>query len=266
MDETVLTALTMKTSEQRAILEKRRETTMMRQDVYNIQKRLGEGKRKDGRDDVKCEEILRDVIAKGGHGEVGRDEHGAFLFVTFQTKLMRIMLLTYPECFIMDGTYKVNSYLYPLLTVMVIDGEGHGMPVFHALMAKEDRNIMQKCLHVFAQQFNSSHTRCFMVDKDMAEIAAIGAIFLGIPVNLCQFHISQAVERYLRKDFGRGASVIQVVFDSFMNQVNTESEEEFVKLKEEISNIVPQPVVTYFEKKWWSKRHLWAACCNTYVL
>ncbi|RUS68945.1 hypothetical protein EGW08_023292 [Elysia chlorotica] len=135
--------------------------------------------------------------------------------------------------------------------------------MMRVFMAKEDKNIMEQCLRVFAQQFNPDDTQCFIVDKDMS---AIGAVFPGVPINLCQFHISQAVERYLRKELGRGTSVLQVVLDSFMKQVNTESEEEFVQLKRDISSIVPQPVVDYFETNWWSKRHLWAACCNIFAL
>ncbi|GFR66100.1 hypothetical protein ElyMa_000219300 [Elysia marginata] len=105
-----------------------------------------------------------------------------------------------------------------------------------------------------------------MVDKDMSEIVAMGAIVPGIPINLCQFHISQALERYLREEIGRGSSVLQVVLDSFMNHINTESEEDFVKIKENISNIVPLPLVDCFENCWRSKRHLWGASCNTHVL
>ncbi|GFO14471.1 Zinc finger swim domain-containing protein 1 [Plakobranchus ocellatus] len=149
---------------------------------------------------------------------------------------------------------------------MVVDHEGHGMPVFHAFLAKEDSHIMEKCLRIFALQYNSEHTSCFIVDKDMAEITAIGAIFSGVPVNLCHFHISQAVERYLRKALGRSASVVKLLTSSFMKQVCTESEEEFDALKREISQIVPQSVIQYFEDNWWSKRHLCAACCNVNVI
>lgn len=124
---------------------------------------------------------------------------------------------------------------------------------------------MEKCLCIFALQYNSALTACFIVDKDMSEIAAFGA-FSGVPVNLCQFHISQTVERYLRKELGRGYTFVRLVVQMFMKQVCTESEEEFGQLTTEISRIVPQPVVQYFRDSWWTKRHLWAACCNTNVV
>ena len=100
----------------------------------------------------------------------------------------------------------------------------------------------------------------------MAEQAALGAVFPDVPVNLCHFHISQAVERYLRKELGRGTAAVKKVLELFMCQRYTESLEEFSNFKEEISRIVPQSVVAYFQDNWWGKKDLWAACCNVHVV
>ena len=113
----------------------------------------------------------------------------------------------------MDATYKVNPYLYPLLALMVLNGEGHGMPVFRAFLAKEDKVIIGQCLRIFQKLFNSEKTTCFFIDKDMAEQAALGAVFPHVPGNLCHFHISQAEE--FRK--------VPEELELFMCQVYTES-------------------------------------------
>lgn len=55
----------------------------------------------------------------GGLGEVGKDESGCFLFAVFQTKAMKDVLLTFPECLIMDCTFKVPCFF------------GKGRPAHH---------------------------------------------------------------------------------------------------------------------------------------
>lgn len=264
VDLTVLSSKTMGTAEQKRIIEGRHDISVFKQDIYNLQRRLGIALEKGLDDNTRCQDILRELIRNGGCGELGRDEGGDFLFVAFATCDMLNLLKKFPECLVMNCT---NNYLYPLLTIMIIDGEGKAMPVFHAYLAKEDMVIMESCLRIFAQQLNTETVRCFVVEKDIAEIAAdISAAFRGIPVNLCYFHISQAVERYLQKEFPRDNGRVRAVLDIFMRQVTTESEEEFAYLKRGLSQMVPQPVIGYFEDNWWSKRHLWAACCNVNVV
>ena len=141
---------------------------------------------------------------------------GGLLFFVFMTHAMLSLVTRYPECLIMDCIYKVNHYLLPLLTVMVVDGDGHGMPVLHAFLAKEDRYLVEQCLMFFSNHIDVSRICSFIIDKDMCEIAAINKIFPSVPVNLCSFHIFQAVERHLRKALGRGASGVKLILDMFM--------------------------------------------------
>ena len=217
----------MKTSEQRKILENRHGTAVLTQDVYSTMPRMNVRKAHGWKDSESCEEILKEVVANGEYEEVGKDDTGIFLFAAFVTRSMRAMLDAFPECLIVDATYKVNHYLYPLLTIMVLNGEGHGMPVFHAFLAKEDKVIFGQCPRVFQELFNKEKTTCFVIDKDMAEQAALGSVFPDIPVNLCHFDISQAVKRYLGKELGRGTAAVKRVLELFMCEVYMESLEEY---------------------------------------
>ncbi|GFN81267.1 hypothetical protein PoB_000777300 [Plakobranchus ocellatus] len=70
----------------------------------------------------------------------------------------------------------------------------------------------------------------------MAEISAIEAVFSGIPVSLCSFHIHQAVKLFLWKELPSASA--ETVMDMFMSQVYTESEEEFHSYS--FCQIVPQ--------------------------
>ena len=75
--------------------------------------------------------------------------------------------------------------------------------------------------------FSSDKTTCFVIDKDMAEQAALSAVVPDIPVNPCHFHIPQAVERDMRKELGRGTPAVKRALELFMCQVYAESLEEF---------------------------------------
>ncbi|RUS81635.1 hypothetical protein EGW08_010598 [Elysia chlorotica] len=94
------------------------------------------------------------------------------------------MFQKYLETVVMDITYRTNKYLYPLLTAMVIDCEGHGIPVMHAYLRKEDTAILEHVLRTFGELNSFADTHCFVVDKDMVEIAAVAAVFPDIPINL----------------------------------------------------------------------------------
>ncbi|GFR71980.1 hypothetical protein ElyMa_000367600 [Elysia marginata] len=80
---------------------------------------------------------------------------------------------------------------------MVIDYDGHGILKMHAYLSKEDTSTIEHCF-VFSENSSFSHTQCFVVNKDIAEMAALGAVFPGIPINLCHFRIHQAVKRAMK--------------------------------------------------------------------
>ena len=68
----------MKTSEERKILENTHGTAVLTQDVYNTMRRMNVGKAQGWKNSEGCEEILMEVVANGGYGDVGKDVTGAF--------------------------------------------------------------------------------------------------------------------------------------------------------------------------------------------
>ena len=49
----------------------------------------------------------------------------------------------------MDVTYQVNQYLYPLMTIITIVKDGHGLPVFHAYVKYEKKETLCIALKCF---------------------------------------------------------------------------------------------------------------------
>jgi len=241
-------------------MEKRHHCAVLPKDVYNLKQKL-KGSSTDASD---CDVLLRQIVDDGGFVEYAKDDKNNFMYVVFQTKQMIDVLQKFPEVLILDFTYKTNKYLLPLLTVMAVDGEGHGLPVLHAFVKKEDTEFIAKCLTALSSKYDTGLTCCFMVDKDFAEMSALELMFPDVPINICHFHINQAVSRFLRKELASDA--YPKVLETFMAQVYTESTEEYNSLKDDITNSVPQKVADYFQRNWWDKSKFWATSENRSVL
>jgi len=122
------------------------------------------------------------------------------MYVVFQTKQMIDVLQNFPEVLNLDFTYKTNKYLLPLLTVMAVDGEGHGLPALHAFVKKEDTEFIAKCLTALSSKYDTGLTCCFMVGKDFAEISALELMFPDVP-NFPSTYVTFTLTRPFRDFF-----------------------------------------------------------------
>ena len=93
--------------------------------------------------------------------------------VYIQTGEMREQCIKYPEFFFVDTTYNVNVEAYPLLTMMVEDGDGRGKPVAYCFQRSETKVNLEKILDYFCRTNDTSKTKIVMVDKDITEISVL---------------------------------------------------------------------------------------------
>ncbi|XP_063068679.1 uncharacterized protein LOC134460150 [Engraulis encrasicolus] len=163
-----------------------------------------------------------------------------------------------------DTTHCVNQYEFPLLTLLVRDGHGRGVPVAYAIVSNERQSTLEKALEKLREQFLSP-PRAFMVDKDYAEINALSSIFPESAILLCWYHVLQAVQRWLSKaESGvHGPSDLKTREDimSFFYKLKackTEAEYE-ASAKKFIDTFVQHPAVcNYFRKHWEDLGHMWS--------
>ncbi|XP_060720781.1 uncharacterized protein LOC132842132 [Tachysurus vachellii] len=121
------------------------------------------------------------------------------LIIVLQTPSMRDNLHKYGrEIVFMDATHGVNQYGFPLFTLVVRDSHGHGIPVAYIILGNEKQDTLQLALEKLKPSF-SVLPRCFMVDKDQAEINAIWRVFNESDILLCWYHVTQAVTRWLSR-------------------------------------------------------------------
>ena len=93
--------------------------------------------------------------------------------VYIQTGEMREQYNKYPEILFVDTTYNVNIEAYPLLTMMVEDGDGRGKPVAYCFQRSETKVNFEKILDYFFRTNDTSKTKIVMVDKDLTEISVL---------------------------------------------------------------------------------------------
>ena len=93
--------------------------------------------------------------------------------VYIQTGEMREQYNKYPEILFVDTTYNVNIEAYPLLTMMVEDGDGRGKPVAYCFQRSETKVNLEKILDYFCRTNDTSKTKIVMVDKDLTEISVL---------------------------------------------------------------------------------------------
>ena len=109
--------------------------------------------------------------------------------VYIQTGEMREQYNKYPEILFVDTTYNVNIEAYPLLTMMVEDGDGRGKPVAYCFQRSETKVNLEKILDYFCRTNDTSKTKIVMVDKDLTEISVLKSKLPSATILLCKFHV-----------------------------------------------------------------------------
>ena len=126
----------------------------------------------------------------------------------------------------LDATFATNRLEFPLFTIMVVDMHGNGIPVAWMLSSRSNTQCVAKFLQAFrarvrawpklcgasawcvdwALGFEAIHAvaqvlkakpdwepRCFLVDADAAQLAAIRATFgINTKIYFCHYHMWKA--------------------------------------------------------------------------
>ena len=99
-----------------------------------------------GTDMEELSSLVEDLVEDGGNCEISVSEDDSMQVLAVQSGAMSDLLKQYPEVLIIDATYKTSKYDLPLLTVMVVDGNGHGRPVWHFFIVKESASFVESAI------------------------------------------------------------------------------------------------------------------------
>ena len=113
--------------------------------------------------------------------------------IYLQTSAMTKSMLKFPEVILMDSTYRCKNRKMPLSLIMVMDGNGRGQIVAHALLKNERQETLKSFLSTF-QELNATaiQAKVFLVEKDFNEMAVLGSLWPESEIFLCLWHVLRA--------------------------------------------------------------------------
>ena len=147
------------------------------------------------------------------------------------------MYREWPECLIIDATYKTNRYGMPLIDIMGVSTLSMSYYFGFAFIANEKDNDylwLVKMLQRTFDELNLPYPQVICTDRELALIKAIGKVFPDTNHTLCVWHINKNVTAHCKKSFS--------------------SEEEWTEFYDYWRCVVMAPVKTEFTQFW---THLW---------
>lgn len=146
------------------------------------------------------EQELLDVIKRHSlHHSIHTDNNNNMQSISWASSEQLALLASFGEVLMMDATYKVNHFKMPLFTLAVVDANGHGQPVAHALVTREDEDHLKLFMEDVLKWEPKIHQATFITDKDLAEINAIKATCSEAKIFLCRFHIMKAFTEEIKR-------------------------------------------------------------------
>lgn len=145
------------------------------------------------------EEILNTLKCNGLHHFIHTNPEKNLQCISWASPAQIALLTALGEVLMLDATYKVNNTRLPLFTLAIVDSHGHGQPVAHGLVAREDEEHLRMFLNDVATWEPAIKHATFITDKDMAEINAVKHVCSDAHIFLCRFHIMKAFNEELRR-------------------------------------------------------------------
>ena len=112
-----------------------------------------------------------------------------------QTQFQRDMTVKYgPSCVCIDSTHGTNMYDFVLVTVLVIDDFGEGIPVAWAVSNREDATLLVQFFQAIKQRTCSIQTKWFMTSDAQQYYNTWSGAFGNTSTRklLCAWHVDRA--------------------------------------------------------------------------
>ncbi|KAK3242908.1 hypothetical protein CYMTET_47408 [Cymbomonas tetramitiformis] len=114
------------------------------------------------------------------------------------TRKQKRMLRRHGDVVGIDATYRTNMWGLSLYLLTVITSQGKGYPVAFSLPSSESKEALIEVLLQCKKLVPEWDPKVMICDKDDAELGAIAAVFPRATIVLCDFHVKQAWDRWLK--------------------------------------------------------------------
>ena len=183
-----------------------------------------------------------------------------------QTQFQRDMLQKYGgACICMDATHGTNMYDFKLITVLVQDDFGEGIPIAWAITNREDTLMLGEFLNAIKKTTGILPSpRWFMSDDAEQYFTAWKSVF-GVERTsklLCAWHIDRAWRKALAEHVSTPQSRLNIYHQLRVLLMENDEYKFRVLLQQFISCIDKEETrfSTYFKTKYCNRLEQWASC------
>ena len=198
--------------------------------------------------------VLTNMVTQdaGAHYSVF-EEDNTIKTVFIQTTHMKRLLRSYPDVLFIDTTYCLNTFSYPVVVFMVVDGDNVGQCVGYACVKDERMVTLSVLFGEFVRRNEGVCVRTVIVDKDASEIAAVKMTMPECDIVLCRFHVAKSLYDAVRKYCPKVEQ--ECMHQLCSKMLKCASENVFWECLDKIPNGVFK---AYLNKNWVPVRHNWA--------
>ncbi|XP_061196045.1 uncharacterized protein LOC133204337 [Saccostrea echinata] len=236
-------------------VEKQQNQIITLKDLHNIHQKA----KRERTGEKSEEELLMDELHQLCEDDpdavisVQTNSEGVLEFLLLVTGDMKQTFAMFPEVLMIDCTYCTNRLRMPLFTLLVEDGNGSGQTVGYAFITNETENTLSAVMTEMSRIHKLSKVKVVVLDKDMKEIAAVKKVIPGADVQLCKFHVIQAVDRFINKLTIPQETKVDLK-KSFQALVFSKSKSAFDRSLGHLAATAPENFMAYYNKNW-GKQH-----------
>ena len=181
-----------------------------------------------------------------------------------QTEFQKDMLLGLDKCVCIDSTHGTNMYDFNLITVLVIDGFGEGIPVAWAIANREDVTMLIEFLKAIKKRTGHLKPQWFMSDDANQYFNAWKGVFGGDETTklLCAWHVDRAWRTALLHHIDTKQSRI-VVYHQLRILLMENQEASFRQLLQQFISFLDaneERFSKYFKENYCNRLCEWASC------
>ena len=182
-----------------------------------------------------------------------------------QTEFQKDAMLYFgKKVILMDATHGTTQYDFLLISVLVADSHGEGIPVSWAISNKEDTNTISLFLQAVHSRIGNFEIECFMSDCAELYFNAWQCTFGGKNTRklLCIWHVDRAWRRALNDHVEEQQDKIEIYHQLYVLLQEREENQFMVKLQQLMSFLSDKypDFHQYFNTQYVAKVKEWATC------
>ena len=163
----------------------------------------------------------------------------------------------------MDSTHGTNAYQFLLISVMVLDDYGEGIPVAWAISNKEDTTTLVQYLTAVKERVRNIDPTVFMSDDADAFYNAWQIVFGGEAKRLlCFFHVDRAWRKNLNEHIKNKQDLVET-YHQLRTLLTETDKSKFHVLLQQFMSLIKQKFPSfycYFSNTYAKRAPIWATC------